>query len=153
MANLASLSVTSVFMQAKNNRLIQGQSTVSGIIIFLVAAAIMVYWLIPNTGVLFNRNVVDGAIDDTSNYELSVSYVNVSDHQTYYLSRKIDSRLEQYLKSSPTTIKVTYSRFFPENATLCEVESDHSLLAICSILTIITTAFFIIKDDLIKHFL
>ncbi len=67
--------------------------------------------------------------------------------------RNIDSRVEQYLKSSPETIEVAYSRYFPDNATLPAVERDHSVCSVVAILVILTTAFFIVKDDLIKRLL
>ena len=70
----------------------------------------MVYWILPNTGVLIDRTVVKGTIENTRDNDLSDSYVNPLDKQAYYLSRKIDSRLERYLKSIPKTIEVAYSR-------------------------------------------
>ena len=140
-------------MQAKETQPTQGKSTVGGVVLFLVAAVFMVYWILPNTGVLIDRTVVQGTIETTRNNTLSVSYVNPLDRQTYYVSRKIDSRLEQYLKSSPETIEVAYSRYFPDNATLPAVERDHSVFSVLALLVIVTTAFFIVKDDLIKRFL
>lgn len=138
---------------SKNVLPIRGKSSVGGIILFLVAAAFMVYLIFPNTGAFFDRSVAKGTIESVSMNQLSVSYVNKHDHRTYYLSRKVDSRLEQYVKSHPTTIEVIYSKFFPENAVLPEVENDRSILSAVSILAIIATAFFVIKDDLMKHFL
>jgi len=137
-------------MQAKETPPTQGKSTVGGVVLFLVAAAFMVHWILPNTGVLLDRTVVKGTIGKTRDNALSVSYVNPLDQQTYYVSRKIDSRLEQYLKSSPETIEVAYSRYFPDNATLPAVERDHSVFSLVAILVIVTTAFFVVKDDLIK---
>jgi hypothetical protein len=131
----------------------QGKSTVGGVVIFLVAAAFMVYLTFPLTGVLLDRRVVTGKIENTRENALSVSYVNPLDHQTYYLSRKIDSRLEHYLNSRPETIEVAYSKYFPDEATLPAVERDKSVFALVSILVIVTTAFLVIKDDLIKRFL
>ena len=113
----------------------------------------MVYWILPNTGVLIDRTVVQGTIETTRNNTLSVSYVNPLDQQTYYVSRKIDSRLEQYLKSSSKTIEVAYSRYFPDNATLPAVERDHSVFSVLALLVIVITAFFIVNDDLIKRLL
>ena len=140
-------------MQAKETQPTQGKSTVGGVMLFLVAAVFMLYCLLPNTGVLIDRTVVKGTIENTRNNALSVSYVNPLDQQTYYVSRKIDSRLEQYLKSSPKTMEVAYSRYFPDNATLPAVEKDRSVFSVVAILVIVTTAFFIVKDDLIKrHF-
>jgi hypothetical protein len=140
-------------MQEKETPPTQGKSTVGGVVIFLVAAAFMVYWILPNIGVLFDRTVVKGTIENTRNNAVSVSYVNPLDQQTYYVSREIDSRLEQYLKNSPETIEVAYSRYFPDNATLPAVEGDRSIFSVVALLVIITTAFFIVKDDLIKRLL
>ncbi|WP_426061200.1 hypothetical protein [Hymenobacter sp. B1770] len=140
-------------MQEKETQPTQGKSTFGGVVLFLVAAVFMVYWILPNTGVLIDRTVVKGTIEKTHNNALSVSYVNPLDQQTYYLRRKIDSRVEQYLKSRPETIEVAYSRYFPDNATLPAVESDRSVFSVVAILVILTTAFFIVKDDLIKRLL
>lgn len=131
----------------------QGKSTVGGIVIFLVAAAFMMYLTFPLTGVLLDRRVVTGKIGNTRKNALLVSYVNPLDQQTYYLSRKIDSRLEQYLNSRPETIEVAYSKYFPDEATLPAVERDKSLFALVSILVIVTTAVLVIKNDLIKPLL
>jgi hypothetical protein len=139
-------------MQVKNNPPTRGESTVGGIIIFLIAGAFMVYWLLPNTGVLFDRNVAKGTIEGTGKNHITVSYVNAYDHRTYYVGRKVDLRLERHLKSNPVTIEVAYSRFFPENATLPEVENDHSVFSLLSLLVIAVTAFSVIKNDLVKHF-
>ena len=137
-------------MVEKETQPTQGKSRVGGVVLFLVAAVFMVYWILPNTGVLIDRTVVKGTIENTRDNDLSVSYVNTLDQQTYYLSRKVDSRLERYLKSSPKTIEVAYSRYFPDNATLPAVERDRSVFSVVGILVILTTAFFIVKDDLVK---
>ena len=147
------LTMGQLHMQEKDAQPTQGKSTVGGVVLFLIAAAFMVYWILPNTGVLIDRTVVKGRIENTRNNALSVSYVNTLDQQTYYLSRKIDSRLEQYLKSRPETIEVAYSRYFPDNVTLPAVERDHSVFSVVAILVIVTTVFFVVKDDLIKQFL
>lgn len=118
--------------------------------IFLVAAVFMVHLTVPLTRVLMDRRVVTGRIESVHQNALSVSYRNPLDQQTYYLSRNIDSLLEQYLKSRPETIEVAYSKYFPDAATLPAVERDKSVFALVSILVIVTTAFLVIKGELIK---
>ena len=138
-------------MQEKKMPPPTGKSTVGGVLLFLLAGAFMVYLILPNTGVLIDRTVVKGTIERARDNVLSVSYVNPLDQHTHYLSREIDSRLERYLKSSPKTIEVAYSRYFPDNATLPAVERDHSVLSLLAILVMATTAFFGVKDDLLKR--
>ena len=138
-------------MQEKKMPPTKGKSTVGGVLLFLLAGAFMVYLILPNTGVLIDRTVVKGTIESARDNALSVSYVNPSDQKTHYLSREIDSRLERYLKSSPKTIEVAYSRYFPDNATLPAVERDHSVFSVLAILVMVATAFFVVKDDLLKQ--
>ena len=67
--------------------------------------------------------------------------MNPLDQQTYYLN------------SRPEKIEVAYSKYFPDEATLPAVERDKSVFALMSILVLVTTAFLVIKDDLIKPLL
>jgi hypothetical protein len=129
-----------------------GESSLGGVVIFLLAAALMLYFLVPAAGLVLDKNVASGVIKNTDKWSLSVSYTNSFDGKTYLVNRKIDSRLETYLQSNSKVIPVTYSRYFPENGSLQGVESDHSVLAVVSILVIVTTAFFVIKDDFVKYF-
>jgi len=112
----------------------------------------MLYFLLPTAGLVLDRNVASGVIKNTGKWSLSVSYKNSFDGKTYFVNRKIDSRLETYLRSNSKEIPVAYSRYFPENGSLQGVENDHSVLAVVSMLVIVTTSFFIIKNDFVKYF-
>lgn len=129
-----------------------GESSLGGVVIFLLAAALMLYFLVPTAGLVLDKNVASGVIKNTGKWSLSVSYKNSFDGKTYFVNRKIDSRLETYLQSNSKEIPVAYSRYFPESGSLQGVENDHSVLAVVSILVIVTTAFFVIKDDVVKYF-
>lgn len=74
-----------------------GESSLGGVVIFLLAAALMLYFLVPTAGLALDKNVASGVIKNTGKWSLSVSYTNSFDGKTYFVNRKIDSRLETYL--------------------------------------------------------
>jgi hypothetical protein len=140
-------------MKAEKNKLPRrSQSSVGGIVLFLLAAALCLYFLVPTTATLIDRNVTNGAIQHHTNQSVVVAFVDTVDGKTCYLQRKLDSRFAVYLQRNSQTIQVIYSRYFPENGWLPEVEKDHAGFAAGSVLVILLTAFWVIKEDLATHF-
>lgn len=138
-------------MAAKTGKQINdNHSSVIGIMIFIMASVSILFMIIPNTGILINKNLTKGYIYETSRNYCHVYYVNKFDSKKYFLDRKIDSRLENYLKFNDKSVVVSYSKFFPNNASLYNLENNRSILSVFLIIIILGTNFYVIKNDLFK---
>ncbi len=102
-------------------------------------------------GIILNKNLTSGYIYEKNSSDIYLHYTNMYNARKYYLRRKIDSRIENFLNNDDTnTIPVVYSKYFPESAHLYELESDQSIISAIMAFVIVVTIVFVIKNDIIK---
>jgi hypothetical protein len=125
-------------------------SSIAGIFIFILASIFICYLIIPNTGIIINKNLAKGTVYEVNKGYCYIYYINKYDGKKYFLNRKIDNRIGEHLRSDSVNMTISYSRFFPDQAYLHNLENDRSVISLFAVFTILITVYYVIKNDLMK---